>query len=238
MTVHYQPVCNIEHFQCYNYRDQIQSALVSALAQRRPPEPLPRRGYEVTKQDVASSQLATAIWLWANRWDPISVHVLASAAAEIIAVLHRTSGGVPIRTAMLNAMSGEYRDQVAYATGEAFNFMKHGARDPNATLKFNPEESEWVIYAACVDFLAAFGVASPEALLFLVYMTDQRPALIRQDVADPFETLRQQERLKSGGKPIGRDQVAKTLIKLHRFADHLKRKGETPHPLLRQPKVR
>lgn len=205
------------------------------MAGRRPPQPLLRGGYEVTKQDVASSQLATAIWLWANRWDPISVHVLASAAAEIIAVLHRANGGVPIRSAMLNAMSGEYRDQIAYATGEAFNFMKHGARDPNATLKFNPKESEWVIYAACVDYLAAFGVASPEALVFLVYMTDQRPDLIRRDVADPFETLRQQEKLKSGGKLIERDQVARTLIQLHRFADHLKRKGETAHPLLRQP---
>lgn len=69
-------------------------------------------------------------------------------------------------------------------------------------------------------------------------MTDQRPALIRQDIADPFDTLRQQEKLKSGGKPIERDQVAKTLIKLHRFADHLKRKGENTHPLIRQPKVR
>lgn len=205
------------------------------MAGRRPPQPLPRGGYEVAKQDVASSQLATAIWLWANRWDPISVHVLASAAAEIIAVLHQANGGVPIRSAMLNAMSAEYRDQIAYATGEAFNFMKHGARDPTATLKFSPKESEWVIYAACVDYLAAFSVASPEALLFLVYMTDQHPDLIQRNVADPFETLRQQERLKSEGKPVDRDQVAETLVKLRRFADHLKRKGETAHPLLRQP---
>lgn len=237
MKVDLRPIAEIEHPKIRVIVTGLDQHWSQALAVRRPPQPLPRGGREVTKQDVASSQLATAIWLWANRWDPVSVHVLASAAAEIIAVLHRANGGVPIRSAMLNAMSGEYRDQIAFATGEAFNFMKHGARDPNATLRFNPEESEWVIYSACVDYLAAFGVASPEALLFLVYMTDQRPALIQQDVADPFEALRQQERLKSRGKPIERDQVARTLIRLHRFADHLNRKGETSHPLLRQPKA-
>lgn len=192
----------------------------------------------MTKQDVASSQLATAIWLWANNWDPISVHVLASAAAEIIAVLYRAKGGVPIRSAMLDGMSGEYREQIAYATSEAFNFMKHGSKDPSAVLKFNPGESEWVIYAACVDYLAAFGVAPPEALLFLVYMTDQRPALIRLDVDDPFRTLREQERVKTRGQKIERQHVAKTLIELHQFAQHLQRAGKSEHPLIRQRKVR
>jgi hypothetical protein len=186
----------------------------------------------VTKQDVASEQLATAIWLWANEWDPVSVHVLASAAAEIIAVLHKARGGVPIRSAMLDSMGGEFRDQVAYAVSEAFNFMKHGAKDSEAVLVFNPEESEWVIYAACVDYLAAFGVAPPEALLFLVYMTDQRPELIRPDVDDPFRALRDQERIKSGGRQIERRHVAKTLVRLHQYAAHLRKSGQVNHLLI------
>lgn len=186
----------------------------------------------MTKQNVASDQLATAIWLWANQWDPVSVHVLASAAAEIIAVLHKAKGGMPIRSLMIDNMTGEYRDQVAYALSEAFNFMKHGAKDPEAVLVFNPAESEWVIYAACVDYLAAFGVASPEALLFLVYMTDQRPELIGPDVDDPFRDLRRQERIKTRGQKIERKHVAKTLMKLHRYAAHLRSSGQTNHPLI------
>lgn len=189
----------------------------------------------MTKQDVASDQLATAIWLWANEWDPVSVHVLASAAAEIIGVLHKAKGGVPIRSSMLDTMNGEYRDQVAYALSEAFNFMKHGTKDPEAVLVFNPGESEWVIYAACVDYLAAFGVASPEALLFLVYMTDQRPELVRPGVEDPFRSLREQERIKTGGRKIERKHVAKTLMKLHQYAAHLRKSGQTGHPLIGRP---
>lgn len=208
----------------------------TGLAARRPTTPLPRAGYEITKQDVAASQLATAIWLWANEWDPVSVHVLASAAAEITAVLHNAQGGVPIRSAMLDSMTGEHQAQIAFAMTEAFNFMKHGAKDPNAVLRFNPGESEWVIYAACVDYLAAFGVAPPEALLFLVYMTDQRPELIRKDVDDPFRSLREQERIKSGGKKIKRRHVAKSLVKLRQFAEHLLRTGQHDHPLIRTSK--
>jgi hypothetical protein len=134
---------------------------------------------------------------------------------------------------MLDSMTGEYQEQVAHAITEAFNFMKHGAKDPNVMLRFNPGESEWVIYAACVDYLATFGVAPPEALLFLVYMMDQRPELIRKNVEDPFRGLREQERVKSGGKKIERRHVAKSLVKLHRFAEHLRRSGQHDHPLIR-----
>ncbi len=133
---------------------------------------------------------------------------------------------------MLDNMEGDYREQVNFALSEAFNFMKHGARDPEAVLVFNPEESEWVIYAACVDYLAAFGIAPPEALLFLVYMTDQRPALIRRDVEDPFRTLRAEERLRAGGKKIERKHVAKTLMRLHQYGAHLRATGQINHPLI------
>lgn len=206
----------------------------TGLARRRPPTSLARAGYEITKQDVAASQLATAVWLWANRWDPVSIHVLASAAAEVTAVLYKAKGGLPMRSAMLDSLTGEHQAQIAFAMTEAFNFMKHGAKDHNAVLRFNPGESEWMIYAACVDYLAAFGAAPPEALLFLVYMTDQTPELIRADVDDPFRSLRALERMKSGGKMIERHHVAKSLVKLRRFADHLLKTGQRDHPLVRK----
>jgi len=201
---------------------------------RRPNNPLPRGGQAITKRDVASSQLALAIRLWANEWDPIAVHVLASASAEIIAALTKAKGFVPIRSAMIDSMEAEYRERMTYMIAEAFNFMKHGSRDPDAVLNFNPGESEWVIYAACVDYLAAFGVAPPEALLFLTWMTDQRPELIRPDVDDPFRSIREQERIKSRGRKIDRRDVAKTLARLDRFAAHLRKTGRTDYPLLKQ----
>ena len=111
--------------------------------------------------------------------------------------------------------------------------MKHGAKDPAATLRFNPNESEWVIYHACVDYLAAFGVAPPEALLFLVYMTDHWPWLVRPEANDPVRVLREQARHNTPGSKLGRQDVANSLMNLHRFASHLREVGEHDHPLIR-----
>ena len=69
--------------------------------------------------------------------------------------------------------------------------------------------------------------------MFLVYMTDKRPELIRANVDDPFRSLREQERVKAGGKKIERRHVAKSLVKLRRFADHLLKTGQRDHPLIR-----
>jgi hypothetical protein len=196
--------------------------------------PIERTGYEITKQDVASSQLATAIWLWANEWDPISIHVLASAAAEIIRVLRRAKGGLPMRSEILDALASEFTEEVENFFKASFNFMKHGTKDYNAVLRFNPNESEWVIYHACVDYLATFGIAPPEALFFLVYMTEQWPWLIRQETADPVRALREQARGKAEGGKVARQDVARSLLNLHQFAAHLRNIGEHDHPLLRQ----
>lgn len=195
--------------------------------------PRERTGYEITKQDVASSQLATAVWLWANEWDPVSTHVLASAAGEIIAVLRRKNGKPPTESAILSSLVAEFSEDMEDYLKASFNFMKHGARDQNATLKFNPNESEWVIYHACVDYLFVFSVAPPEALLFLVYMTDQWPWLIRAGTLDPLKSLREQEQAKVRGAKVSRANVARTLMDLHQFAAHLREVGEHDHPLLR-----
>lgn len=204
----------------------------AGLARRDASEQPERTGYEITKQDVASSQLATAIWLWANDWDPVSVHVLASVAAEVAGVLRRSTGGRPVQSEILISLASEFDEKFESYLKTSFNFMKHGAKDPTETLRFNPNESEWVIYHACVDYLAAFGVAPPEALLFLVYMTDHWPWLVRPETADPVRALREQLRRNTQSDKVSRQHVANSLMNLHRFANHLREVGEHDHPLI------
>ncbi len=87
-----------------------------------------RDGYEITKQAVASSQLATAVWLWANEWDPVSVHVLASAAAEVIGVIRRSNGDLLIESEILSSLASEFDEKFEAYLKTSYNFMKHGAR--------------------------------------------------------------------------------------------------------------
>jgi hypothetical protein len=205
----------------------------ATLARRRSAERPERTGYEISKQDAAASQLATAIWLWANSWDPVSVHVLASAAAEVVGVLRRTNGTPPVDSEILSSLASEFDEVFEDYLKTSFNFMKHGARDPSAKLRFNPNESEWVIYHACVDYLATFEVAPPEASLFLVYMTDHWPWLVRKEATDPVRTLREQLRRNAKGDKVSREDVATSLMNLHRFAAHLRDTDQHDHPLIR-----
>lgn len=206
------------------------------MARRNASDQPERTGYEITKQDVASSQLSTAVWLWANDWDPVSVHVLASAAAEVVGVLRRTNTELPVQSEILTSLASEFDERFESYLRTSFNFMKHGARDAASTLRFNPNESEWVIYHACVDYLAAFGVAPPEALLFLVYMTDEWPWLVRQGATDPVRALREEARRNAQADKVGRPDVARALMNLHRFGSHLREVGEHDHPLIRDAK--
>lgn len=203
------------------------------MARRRSPERRERTGYEISKQGSAASQLATAIWLWANSWDPVSVHVLASAAAEVVAVLRRTNGTPTAESEILSSLASEFDEEFEDYLKTSFNFMKHGAKDPNATLRFNPNESEWVIYHACVDYLATFQIAPPEASLFLVYMTDHWPWLVRQEATDPVRTLREELRHRTKGDKVSREDIATSLANLHRLAAHLREAGQHDHPLIR-----
>jgi hypothetical protein len=134
---------------------------------------------------------------------------------------------------MLDSLSGDLREHMYFHMRESFNFMKHGAKDADETLNFNPTETEWLIYSACVDYLAAFGVAPPEALLFLTYMTDQTPALIRHDVEDPFVSLRQKHRKRTHGARMERRHVARMLAELDELAKDLRARRVKDHPLLR-----
>lgn len=202
------------------------------MGRRNASEKPERTGYEISKQAVASSQLATAIWLWANDWDPVSVHVLSSAAAEVVGVLRRATGP-PAKSEVLSSLASEFDEKFESYLRTSFNFMKHGAKDATATLRFNPNESEWVIYHACVDYLATFGVAPPEALLFLVYMTDHWPWLVRREATDPVRALREEARRNSDGDKVSRQDVARSLMNLHRFASQLREAGEHDHPLIR-----
>ncbi|MFN3559277.1 MAG: hypothetical protein ACK4UQ_08310 [Brevundimonas sp.] len=163
----------------------------------------------------------------------MSVHVLASAAAEVVGVLRRTNGTPSVQSEILISLASEFDEKFEDYLKASFNFMKHGTKDPSATLRFNPNESEWVIYHACVDYLATFQVAPPEASLFLVYMTEHWPWLVRQEASDPVRTLREQLKRSAKGDKVSREDVATSLMNLHRFAAHLREVGQHDHPLIR-----
>src|SRR5213592_4961839 len=93
--------------------------------ERFKPKPRPENAVILTKKSVAKSQLETAISLWFQHGDAISILVLAYNAHEILHAL-----GVEIRKpsqlkTWLGTMPDRFREQWKYV----WNFCKHGLKD-------------------------------------------------------------------------------------------------------------
>ncbi len=152
------------------------------------------------KLEAASRQLRTAITLWFDERDPVSVHALAFAAYEIFHTVsaHRD----PYRRDLLfdsDWIKDEFRrDWKKHIRREA-NFFKHGDRDPEGSIDFNPDLSEWfILFATYVRGLCG-APQSEAATLFTWWLQITKPHILtdqgRKIIADripvhALETLR------------------------------------------------
>lgn len=107
----------------------------------------------LTKSDVARRQLVTAVNLFFNDSDPVSVYTLASNAWEIIDQLCKLSG--------VNSVSDETRTHIYpsrdlkkhYINSPYRNFFKHADTDPDGIITgFDAQSSEGVLFLAAEDY--------------------------------------------------------------------------------------
>ena len=105
----------------------------------------------VSKFDAARRQLETAIRLYFFQGDPISIHTLASAAAQILQDLSKHRGGAPMlfREAFLQRyFRPERQPEIKKTLAAAENFFKHADRDPETVLRFRVGQTELVLLEA------------------------------------------------------------------------------------------
>jgi hypothetical protein len=103
----------------------------------------------VGKLDAARRQLRTAITLWFNGGDPVSVHTLVFAAYD---VLHHLAGKRnPQRAALLFDWEGVKTERLTEWNRHIrkhANFFKHSNRDGDTVVEFNPAVNEGFILFA------------------------------------------------------------------------------------------
>lgn len=88
--------------------------------------------WEITKLQAAATQLSTAIRVLLLRNDPISAHVLASSALEVIDTLLRAKGHEPLHDIVLKHVKEEAVPAFRRLLREDYNFFKHADRDHDA----------------------------------------------------------------------------------------------------------
>ncbi|MDP8260201.1 MAG: hypothetical protein P9L96_04270 [Candidatus Gygaella obscura] len=102
---------------------------------------------EISKLDASKRQLETAISLFFKEADPVSIHTLTAAAHQILMDLAKLKG---IKSFIKDPIMirKEYQRMYLQKVNEAENFFKHAENDSHSLLKFNPEETEFLLLDA------------------------------------------------------------------------------------------
>jgi hypothetical protein len=136
---------------------------------------------DITKLDAAQSQLSTAIWLYLEDRDPVSVHTLATAAGEIIDHLCKHRGLKTMRHTLNEAIKSEKRKEVFDKMDEARNFFKHASwKKPDQKLEgFTDDRNLFAILFGAMG-LGLLGQETLESKMFSGWISVVYPSLMVQ----------------------------------------------------------
>jgi hypothetical protein len=136
----------------------------------------------LTKLEVARRHLGTALWLYLEDLDPVSVHTLAGAGAEISEHLARDIGASPFVEHVLQTNPTMARAEYYALARQYYNAFKHetdrsgGRRDDLALLSaFGDEKNDGLLFIAWSDLSAAMGAWPIEVQVFQAWFYAMAP---------------------------------------------------------------
>lgn len=133
----------------------------------------------ISKLDAARRQLEIAIRLYFQNGDPVSIHTLTAAAYNVICDINNKRGGdsMLIKKKIFEYVKPEFQKEFRDKMNEAENFFKHADRDHDATLTFNPDQSEMLILDACSQYYKLTGENLPLFTVFRGWYMANHPDL-------------------------------------------------------------
>jgi len=140
----------------------------------------------VSKLDAARRQLSTAIELWFQNKDDVSIHALAYAAYEVIHTISKKKGREQALLFDAAAIPDQFRKVFAAHVKKGPNFFKHADHDPNGVLEFPPVVSE-IFFVFSIMGLKSMGVPENDyESAFLWWFHLNRPDLLTQKGRELF----------------------------------------------------
>ncbi len=128
----------------------------------------------LTKLDAARRQLATAITLFFDGGDSVSVHTLTAAAQEILRDLGHPRGIGSIFKDSPNIRPDKQKEFRQILSADQ-NFFKHADRDPEAVHDFRPAVNPFYILDSIELYTQLVGTHFPEAEVFLFWFAMMYP---------------------------------------------------------------
>jgi hypothetical protein len=128
----------------------------------------------IDKVEVVRRQLGEAIRMFFERRDEIAIHTLASAASQVITDV-AVKRGFPGFLRNLELIRPEARRMWREALKKAENFFKHADHDHDATLEFNPVQTEYTLFEAAQVLHQVTSKPTPESSAFFIWFLLKYP---------------------------------------------------------------
>jgi hypothetical protein len=108
----------------------------------------------INKLDAARRQILTAIRLYFNHGDIVSMHTLAAAAFKITQNICDSKPDLPdsITDWIDELVRPEYKKKLWTKLHQTANFFKHANQDPDAVHDFYPEQTENLLFFAVYQY--------------------------------------------------------------------------------------
>jgi len=133
----------------------------------RPPDTI-----VISKELVARSQLATAIFLWFNYGDPVSIHTLAAATQGVLEGLVGNKHKLPY----MRQWKKKFPQRIQRILRDPQNYFKHAWTDQNVITRYQPFIGDMILADACLLHQNLFGL-TPGIRAFTIRLSFERPAI-------------------------------------------------------------
>lgn len=134
----------------------------------------------ISKLDAARRQLRSAILLFFERGDDVSIHTLASASQDILRDLGRPKGVKSFIKDNPNIRADKVKE-VRGIFSATQNFLKHADRDPAVRHEFRPGVIPFIIEDA-VELYRGLAELFPAAQCFWLWFAMKFPEMVLGDL--------------------------------------------------------
>ena len=134
----------------------------------------------LTKQHVIKSELENAILLFFQSADIVPIHVLASAAWEMLQALAKKDGIETMRTQMESIIHPDNLKDFRNALNEPYNFMKHASRVKEQKLDtLTVRYTQFVLFAGVHDYYKVWKQYEPAMMTYRVWWMVNNPGVLK-----------------------------------------------------------
>jgi len=140
----------------------------------------------ISKIEVVKRNLNKAIKDFFGEDDPVSIHILSSAAHDILTALAKKGGIKNIFSELDIIIKPEFVEDFKKRLRNPYNFFKHATRDPDKTLEFNPQLTEMILLDSVLIYHALKRPYTVEMHTYLLWHHLKSPELLCESAFKDF----------------------------------------------------